>query len=374
MTYIIIGADIVPTKSNLDYFVDNRVYELLDEETSLFLKKAHYRIFNLEVPLVDTIQPIVKEGPCLSAPTKVINGIKSLDIDLMTLANNHILDQGDIGLSSTLNCLDSCKINHIGAGANIFEAQKPFFISFNNKTVAVYACAEHEFSIAGYNDPGANPFDPLKSFDEIKSIKSKSDYLIILYHGGKEHYRYPSPGLQKICHKFVESGADLVVCQHSHCVGCMEKYLAGQIIYGQGNFIFDYSDNECWQTSILIGINDDFCVEFFPIQKNGKGIKKGSEKIVKEFLERSEKIKDEEFVKNEYNEFSRSLINEYLYAFAGYHSFLFRLINRISHGNLLKMVNLFKYKRRNMNRILNYIECESHRELIINAIKEYRNF
>ena len=65
-----------------------------------------------------------------------------------------------------------------------------------------------------------------------------------IINGGKEHYRYPSPDLQKICRKFIDKGADLVVCQHSHCIGCEEKYNHGTIVYGQWNFLFDRSNIE----------------------------------------------------------------------------------------------------------------------------------
>lgn len=76
----------------------------------------------------------------------------------------------------------------------------------------MYACTEHEFSIVTNYAPGANTYDPLETPDYIRSLKDKCDYLIVLYHAGKEHYRYPSPYLQKVCRKMVEKGADLVIC------------------------------------------------------------------------------------------------------------------------------------------------------------------
>lgn len=55
----------------------------------------------------------------------------------------------------------------------------------------MYTCAEHEFTIATENTPGANPFDPLESLDHIQELKSKCDFVLVLYHGEKAHYRYP---------------------------------------------------------------------------------------------------------------------------------------------------------------------------------------
>lgn len=147
------------------------------------------------------------------------------------------------------------------------EARKPYIIELDGLKIGIYACAEHEFSIATENASGANPFDPLESLDHVQGLSDKCDYVIVLYHGGKEHYRYPSPYLQKACRKMAEKGADLVVCQHSHCIGCFEEYEKSTIIYGQGNFIFDHSESEFWQTSLLVKIviDDGPHISYIPI-------------------------------------------------------------------------------------------------------------
>lgn len=184
----------------------------------------------------------------------------------LTLANNHILDQGAQGLASTMQTLDAAGIAYAGAGHTRAEARKPWIRQVGDQKIGIYCCAEHEFSIAPPDSPGANPFDPLESFDDVASLRKDCDYLIVLYHGGKEHYRYPSPNLQKICRKFVRAGANLVVCQHSHCVGCKEDYQDGTIVYGQGNFLFDDSDSEFWQTSLLLSVTDSG-VSYLPLVK-----------------------------------------------------------------------------------------------------------
>lgn len=122
--------------------------------------------------------------------------------------------------------------------------------------------------------PGANPFDFLESLDHISNLKQKCDYVIALYHGGKEHYQYLSPNLQKVCRKIIEKGADLIICQHSHCIGCYGRYNNTIIIYGQGNFIFDRPKNEYWMASLLVKVifNDGIDVEYIPIVKNRNGI------------------------------------------------------------------------------------------------------
>ncbi len=206
MPRLIIGADIVPTISNQQYFEDGQMEKIVDEGILTVLNRADYRVFNLEVPLTDKEDPIQKNGPNLIASTASAAGMKQLNIDFLTLANNHILGQSEQGLWSTTKQLDKYGIAYAGIGCNLEEAAKPYIAEVGNKKIGIYCCAEHEFSIVNEKRAGANPFDPLESLDHIMCLKAKCDYVICLYHGGKEHYRYPSPNLQKVCRRIVEKG------------------------------------------------------------------------------------------------------------------------------------------------------------------------
>lgn len=376
---ILIGADIVPTKSNIEQFNKGDAAFLVGSELLKILNDADYRIFNLEVPLTDVCSPIDKCGPNLIAPTSTINGYKSIGVDFVTLANNHILDQGEQGLLSTCDLLRKNNIAYCGVGDNLNLAKVPYVFEISGKKIGIYACAEHEFSIATENSVGANPFDPLESFDHVSSLKQEVDYVIVLYHGGKEHYRYPSPNLQRVCRKFVKSGADLVVCQHSHCIGCEEKYLDGTIVYGQGNFLFDDSESEFWQTSLLIQIDNDCQISYIPLIKKGKSVRLASEndsnKILESFFGRSEEIKTDGQIENKYNEFSQKMIDGYLLKLSGTgKSFVFRVLNKLTKQKYGKWILKNKIKKQQLLQIQNILECEAHRELlkvgIINKVKK----
>lgn len=73
---VLIGADIVPTKSNEELFENGKKEKLIGEGLSKIMDKASYIIMNLEVPLVDKKTPIEKCGPNLIASTKSITGLK----------------------------------------------------------------------------------------------------------------------------------------------------------------------------------------------------------------------------------------------------------------------------------------------------------
>ena len=137
MNNIIIGADLVPTRSNASLFESGDVNGLLGTELLNLLKAADYRIFNLEVPLTDKPRPIVKCGPNLIAATKCIDGYRAMGVDLLTLANNHILDQGQEGLESTIQILEQMNIAYTGVGNTPEDAKKPFVFKCGGKVIGV---------------------------------------------------------------------------------------------------------------------------------------------------------------------------------------------------------------------------------------------
>ena len=370
---IIIGADIVPTESNFDFFIHSNIDKLIDKNTSDLLHKADFRVFNLETPLSDKEDPIIKNGPNLIAPVSCASGLLALEINLLSVGNNHIKDQNEEGVKSTIQVLEDIGISYIGAGKDIFEAQKPFFTYVSGKKLGIYSCTEHEFSIADEQHWGANPFDPLESLDHVNNMKNECDYLIVLYHGGKEHYRYPSPWLQKVCRKLIDKGANLVICQHSHCIGCEEDYKDGRIVYGQGNFIFNYGNSEYWKTSLLIEVTDDLQINYHPIASK-KGIvtlATGEEKdaILQDFYSRSEEIQTPGLIQQKYKGFAQEHLQDYIFDMSGLkRSFTHRVLNRLSGGKFDKW-RTKRYLDKSCIKTLNYIECEAHRELLIEGLK-----
>ncbi len=354
----IISGDLVPTESNFHLFSNANAEALVDEGIRKIFSGADHRIFNLECPLYDGESPIPKTGPTLAAPVSTANAISKLNPSLLSLANNHILDHGNEGLFSTMKTLQDKGIEFIGAGKNLTEAAKPHFFEKDGKRIGVYACAENEFSIAEKDNAGANPFDPFESLDHILELKKICDYVIVLHHGGKEHFRYPSPALQKTCRKMAKKGADLIICQHSHCIGCFEEYEGSVILYGQGNFLFDLLENEFWQTGLLVSVKfyEKMAVEYIPICKHKNSVRMANDleakKIISEFQMRSNQILEEGFVRKNYTEFADGLLDGYLSRFLNADCPAEADISDIYYMGTL-----------------NRVRCEAHNEILVEGIK-----
>ena len=370
-----IGADFVPTDINRVLFETGNIEALVGKELLGLFKQSDLNVFNLEVPLTDASTPIDKFGNNLKSPTKTIYGYKALEPIFLTLANNHSLDHGVEGLTTALELLKKHDIKNAGAGANVKEAKKPFIFEKDGIRIGFYLCAEHEFTVASCHTMGANPFDVLESFDDVEALKKTCDYVIVLYHGGKEFYRYPSPMLQRYCRKFVDKGADLVVCQHSHCIGSREDYGNGTIIYGQGNFIFNsefyIQHKEFVKDSLLISVEatkDTFVVSEVPIRGTERGTRLATESEADETLtaykQRSEHIRDAHFVVQTYKDFADTHVKRYLREFIG-RSFIIRAINALFGRKLMQLL----LGKTSYLAIQNYLECEAHHELFLRGIK-----
>ncbi len=134
MAKIIIGSDLCPTKYDEKVFISGDAHLLLNDIIDIF-NSADLRIVNLECPLTDFNSPIVKSGPALRAPSKCINGIKAMNVDIAVLANNHILDQGESGVINTINLCKNIGIKTIGAGNNAEEAASWLFVNIDGQNI-----------------------------------------------------------------------------------------------------------------------------------------------------------------------------------------------------------------------------------------------
>ncbi len=362
---IVIGGDTVPTDSNQNLLISGRERLVFNDVTDIFAK-ADFVIANLECPLTDNDSQIIKQGPCFRAQPEAVQGLIRAGIDIFSLANNHIMDYGEAGLLNTIEQIAKCEALYTGAGKDLPSARKPLFLEKNGYKISLLSVAEHEFSIAGEDTPGANPFDPYDTMEDIQAARKETDLVIILYHGGIEHYRIPSPFLQRTCRKMVDHGADYVICQHSHCIGSFEKYHGGCIVYGQGNLLFDYLKHELWQESLLINISVSKArrdIEFIPITKQGFSIalagKTKAEMILNSFKERSAKLADKQYIKREWNKYADSRRYHYLQSLAGFTPLARRVDNRLKNI-FCKLI----FNQRAEIRIFDYLYCESHLETL----------
>lgn len=308
---LLICGDTVPTFASAPLFATGDIKGLFGDVLDVFAENDRV-ILNLECALTESENGIRKCGPNLKGPLETAQTLKAAGVTDCAIANNHILDFGVRGMYDTERLLDEAGIGWFGCGENDDDASKPYFIEQHGLKIAILAVNEHEYTYALEDQPGAAPFEPFGVMVRIAEAKKQADYVIVLYHGGKEQCEYPSPRLRNACHAMAKLGADAVFCQHSHIIGCMEKVGDSTIVYGQGNFHFlKYLDQKSWNMGLMaaVTIDEGLNVDFIPVCINGNGIElaKGDagKRILEGFAERSARMTDgtwidgwREFVEN----------------------------------------------------------------------------
>lgn len=302
---LLICGDLCPTDESKECFENEDARGAFGNVIEEF-KKSDTVIVNLECAVTEHKQGIRKYGPCLKGPKGTVKTLKNAGVDTCMLSNNHFFDFGKKGFYDTLKILDENKMRYTGVGENYEKSRNDLMLKDGDFSVSVINVCEHEYSYATCNRVGTRPFDEFQTMEDIRKAKALSDYVIVIYHGGKEFCRYPSPRLMKACREMALCGADAVFCQHSHIIGCYEKFNNAHILYGQGNFHFiESTHGESFLEGLMVRLTVDknkSDIEFIPVAANGKGIElAGSErknKILNEFKTRNEYIKSGEWEKH----------------------------------------------------------------------------
>jgi len=262
---VIVAGDFAP-RARLAQQIDERKFgDIFPEELQSIIKSADYSLVNFESPVVeDTFSPIKKCGPNLGCSENAVEAIKYAGFKCATLANNHILDYGDAGLNKTIECCQKQEIDVVGVGANLQDAEKVLYVEENGQKLAIINCCEHEFSIATHATAGANPLNPIAQFYKIKEAKQNADSVLVVVHGGHEHFQLPSMRMQETYRFFVDAGADAVVNHHQHCYSGYEIYRGKPIFYGLGNFCFDWEGvpKKMWTEGYFVEIKFDKEISF----------------------------------------------------------------------------------------------------------------
>lgn len=260
MKLLVVG-DFCPLYRVADAFEKENYASVLDDFKALTMA-VDYSIVNFECPVVTgNAKPIDKMGPNLRCTPKGVSAIKWAGFSCVTLANNHFFDYGEDGVRETLETLDAEGIDHVGGGLNLSESAQILYKDIADERLAIINCCEHEFSIATETTAGSNPLNPVCQYYAIKEAKANADRVLVIVHGGHEHFQLPSPRMVETYRFFIDAGADAVVNHHQHCYSGYEVYHGRPIFYGIGNLCFDNPEKRFGNWTEGYGVAIDFSNE-----------------------------------------------------------------------------------------------------------------
>jgi poly-gamma-glutamate synthesis protein (capsule biosynthesis protein) len=203
---------------------------------------ADLAIGNLEGVLTTQGQPLDKLY-LIRAHPRWHETLAAARLGLVTLANNHALDFGVVGLDETLTILHNADIGAVGVGGadDQAQAQRPHFFDLDGVRVAILAYAASRWN--GSEDMPATQrvawAEPETVSAGVHAAREGADVVVVILHAGTEYADEPSPDQRTVAHAAVDAGADLVVGHHPHVTQSVERYGQGLIVYSLGDALFD---------------------------------------------------------------------------------------------------------------------------------------
>jgi poly-gamma-glutamate capsule biosynthesis protein CapA/YwtB (metallophosphatase superfamily) len=159
-------------------------------------------------------------------------------VNVVTLANNHLLDCGRSGVLETLDALSNANVFALGAGTNERAAHEPIILQAGAMRIGLLGYYWNRRTAATADRPGS-AMDPPEALEaDIRALREHADRIVVTFHWGVPYEREPSSEDRAKARFAVDCGADAVVGHHPHIVQPFEIYRGCPIFYSVGNFAF----------------------------------------------------------------------------------------------------------------------------------------
>ncbi|MPZ22737.1 MAG: hypothetical protein GEU28_04160 [Dehalococcoidia bacterium] len=230
--------------SNMEALGPDQPFELM----APYLRQADITFGNLECALTERGEAAPKNYTFRSPP-HLAGSLVNAGFDVLSVASNHTMDYGPVGLADTLQTLDDLGIPYSGAGANETQARAPAvleanglrvgFLSYVNVGQEIRSGYVNETAAAGPDRPGVAWARPDDVEADVNALRDDVDVVVVSMHIGTEGSFELREWQTETAHAAIDAGADLVLGHHAHVLQRVEHYGGGVIIFGLGNFVFD---------------------------------------------------------------------------------------------------------------------------------------
>jgi len=204
------------------------------------LRAADIAVGNLETPFTVRGSPADKRFIFRAHPEH-IPALHTVGFDVLSLANNHILDFAPESMDNTMAALEEMGIATVGAGHGEAAAHRPAVLEVKGIKVAFLAFAAPRWrnspEVPTASDVAWAEPEPVRR--TVAQAREEADLVIVLLHMGTEYEAQANQQQRAVAHAAVEGGAALVIGHHPHVLQDVEVYRGVPIVYSLGNFVFD---------------------------------------------------------------------------------------------------------------------------------------
>jgi len=372
---VFVSGDFCPARVPANWPSKENTPMTIFADLSAMIRNADLSITNLECPLTLSNAAIKKIGPHLKASPAMASLLRDAGFNLVTLANNHIYDYGQQGLSDTLDALQKNGLPYVGAGLSLQDAVKTFFTELKNIKLAIVNFAEIEYSSADTKHGGANPMDLIDNFHQIHDARKHADHVIVIIHGGHEQYHYPSPATLKRYRFYAESGASVVIGHHTHCIGGYEQRKGIPIFYSLGNFFFPprHDVPTLWHEgyALLLKITkNSLAFEILPYEQCKGGTlsidRSRRDTILKKIEDINRVLSNGEQIAAHWKKYTEERRHYFLAKISGLGKYKTAIFRRLG------LLGCF-YRKSQLESVRQMIRCEAHKEAAAKVLSRYIN-
>lgn len=237
-------------KATTNYLLDNPngLMDCFDNGLIDAINGSDIFIVNNEFSYTTRGDAITEKYYTFRADPGLINELKHVGVDLVTLANNHVYDYSEEGFLDTLRSLEEYKMPYVGAGRNLEDAKQPIYYIANGRKIAIVNATQIEknqnFTKAATEDEGGvlKCLEPEEFIDEIEKAKKNSDYVLCITHWGTEYQPRYGKDQQKLAKQFADAGADVIIGGHPHVLQGFDYIDNVPVYYSLGNFYFSLDE------------------------------------------------------------------------------------------------------------------------------------
>ena len=231
-----------------DVHFTGRTAGLLNDPATAFgpvsavLRAADFTAVNLETAVTSRGTPQPKTYHFRTVPA-AFTALRDAGVDLVTMANNHVLDYGQAGLADTLAAAATHRFPAVGIGKDAAAAWAPYVTTINGTRIAVIGVsqvAELASSwVATARRPGeANAIDLRRTLAAVRAAKRLAPVVIVFMHWGTERVACPNPSQLILARQLSAAGASIIVGAHAHVLQGSGWLGHTFVAYGMGNFLW----------------------------------------------------------------------------------------------------------------------------------------
>ncbi|MBU8878587.1 CapA family protein [Bacillus sp. FJAT-29790] len=195
----------------------------------------------------------ISSYPLFNSPQEVGDALLSAGVDLVSTANNHSLDKGEIGLLASIDYMDKIGLPHVGTFRDSQDKQSLLILNKNGIKVAYlsYTYGTNGILVPQGKEYLVNLIDKVAMKEEIHRAKVGADVIVMSLHWGNEYQRFPTDEQRQLAQFLVNEGIDILFGHHPHVLQPMEWLKAADgrkslVVYSLGNFLsgqnWDYKD------------------------------------------------------------------------------------------------------------------------------------